>query len=173
MATDEFDKSTEPAGLVRREFLKLLQLLLIGGGAGVCLGQSPEPARSSTSTGHERTNKEENIMEDKLAVLWTSGDRDVALKMVFMYTLNARLNGWWKDITLIVWGPSSKLLSHDTELQDYIARMKEAGVVLRACKACADSYGVSDSLEKLGISVEYMGVPLTEMLKEGYKVVTF
>ena len=27
--------------------------------------------------------------EDKLVVLWTSGDREVALKMAFMYTFNS------------------------------------------------------------------------------------
>ena len=31
----------------------------------------------------------------KLSVLCTSGDRDVALKMVFMYANNAKINGWW------------------------------------------------------------------------------
>ena len=51
----------------------------------------------------------------KLFVLWTSGDREVALKMVFMYTYNAKKYGWWKDITLVVWGPSAKLLSGDKE----------------------------------------------------------
>ena len=55
----------------------------------------------------------------KLAVLWTSGDRDVAIKMVFMYTFNAKKRGWWNDIQFIVWGPSSKLLSEDLEIQDY------------------------------------------------------
>jgi hypothetical protein len=39
---------------------------------------------------------------DKLVVLWTSGDRDVAMNMVFMYTLNAKLAGWWPDVTFIV-----------------------------------------------------------------------
>ena len=39
---------------------------------------------------------------DKLIVLWTSGDRDVALKMVFMYTYNAKKLKWWEDITFIV-----------------------------------------------------------------------
>ena len=43
--------------------------------------------------------------------------------------------------------------------------MKEAGVKLRACKACSDAYGVSTNLEKLGVTVEYMGQPLTELLK--------
>ena len=109
---------------------------------------------------------------DHLVVLWTSGDRDVALKMVFMYTFNAKKRGWWKDVTFIVWGPSSRLLSEDAELQEGIARMKEAGIVLEACKACADQYGVSGSLSEMGIDVKYMGVPLTEYIRQKH-VITF
>ena len=101
-----------------------------------------------------------------LVVLWTSGDREVALKMVFMYTLNSKLKGWWEEVTLIVWGPSAKLLSQDKELQEKIAQMKEAGIVLEACKACSDQYGVSSDLEALGIAVKYMGTPLSGYLKE-------
>ena len=100
-----------------------------------------------------------------LAVLWTSGDREAALKMAFMYTLNAKLKGWWEEVIFIVWGPSARLLSRDRELQERIGQMKEAGVVLEACKACADLYGVSGDLEALGIEVKYMGVTLSEYLK--------
>lgn len=109
----------------------------------------------------------------KLLVVWTSGDREVALKMVFMYTFNAKKQGWWEEIRFLVWGPSSKLLSEDKELQAGIKQMKEAGVELVACKACADLYGVSDKLEALGIEVKYMGVPLTEMLKSDWTTITF
>ena len=118
--------------------------------------------------------KEESAKPSELVVLWTSGDREVALKMVFMYALNSKLKGWWKDVTFIVWGSSTKLISVDTELQACLFEMKEAGVKLRACLACADMYGVSDDLEKLGIEVKYMGQPLTEFLKnDNYKVITF
>jgi hypothetical protein len=52
--------------------------------------------------------------------------------------------------------------------------MKEAGVALFACKACADIYGVSDKLSSLGIDVKYMGVPLTQYLKnKEWVTVTF
>ncbi len=109
----------------------------------------------------------------KLGVLWTSGDRDVALKMVFMYTLYAKQQGWWDEIQLIVWGPSSKLLTEDAELQQEVGKMQEAGVEVVACKACADSYGISDQLEALGIEVKYVGVQLTEMLKGDWVMTTF
>ncbi len=103
--------------------------------------------------------------KDSLIVLWTSGDPEVALKMVFMYTLNCKLQGWWNEVNLIVWGPSAKILSESIQLQKGIQKMKEAGVILEACKACADLYHVSSKLEDLGIDVKYMGQPLTEYLK--------
>ncbi len=110
---------------------------------------------------------------EKLNVLWTSGDREVALKMVFMYTKNSRLKGWWKEVRLIVWGPSAKLLTEDAELQEQIAQIKHVGVEIVACKACADAYGIADALIGMGIEVKYMGEPLTQLLKQDEKLITF
>jgi len=111
---------------------------------------------------------------DELVVLWTSGDREVALKMAFMYTLNSKRFKWgWKNVTLIVWGPSSKLLAEDKELQEHIVDMKEAGVKLQACKKCSDLYRVSDDQRRLGIEVKYMGKPLTDYLRDdNHRVIT-
>jgi hypothetical protein len=109
----------------------------------------------------------------KLFVLWTSGDREVALKMVFMYTYNAKKYEWWDTIRFIVWGPSSKLLAEDIELQEGIKKMKEEGVELYACKACSDLYGVSEKLEELGITVKYIGKDLTDLIQSGWHQLTF
>ena len=110
---------------------------------------------------------------EKLAVVWTSGDREVALKMVFMYVSNAPRFNWWKDITLVVWGPSAKLLAEDQELQDYLKKMIDSGIVIKACKACSDQLGVSEKLTELGVNVKYMGGELTDYIKEGRHVLTF
>jgi len=110
--------------------------------------------------------------KEKLVILWTSGDREVALKMVFMYTFNAQKRAWWKDITLVVWGPSAKLLTEDKELQEYMARILDAGVTVKACKGCADQYGVSERLEELGINVLYIGEELSDYMKEDRKMLT-
>lgn len=104
---------------------------------------------------------------NELYVLWTSGDRETALSMVFMYTFNAKTKGWWEDVTLIIWGSSSKLLAQDQELQGRIGQMIEAGVKVVACIACANMFGVTKILEDLGIEVKGMGDPLTQLLKAG------
>jgi len=108
----------------------------------------------------------------KLIVLWSSADREVALKMVFMYTQNAKIRGWWDDVTLIVWGPSARLLTEDSELQAILQKMAKAGVRLMACKACSDQYGVSEALSALGIEVLYIGETFTRLLKENHRLIT-
>ena len=120
----------------------------------------------------QSSGSKEILASDKLVVLWTSGDREVALKMVFMYTYNAKARGWWEDITLVVWGPSAKLLTEDKELQEYLAKIMEAGVTVKACKGCSDQYEVSEELEELGITVLYIGKELTDYIKEGREILT-
>jgi hypothetical protein len=111
--------------------------------------------------------------EDKLAVLWVSGDRDVAEKSCLMYTHAAKRNGWFDEVVLIVWGSSSRLLAEDVALQEKVKAMQKDGVILEACIACANMLGVTDQLKALGIEVKGMGVPLTEYLKSGYHVLTY
>lgn len=105
-------------------------------------------------------------------ILWTSGDREVALKMVLMYAYNCKKRGWMDTVRLLVWGPSSKLLSEDEELQEQLEGLKEVGVELYACKACAEMYGVSEKLAGLGIDVQYTGKMLAELQQQGWHVLT-
>jgi len=110
---------------------------------------------------------------DKLVVLWTSDNPYVAERVAFMYTHNAKLSGWFKDVTLIIWGPSAKLITENIRLQEQVRQMQKDGVVVEACIACANAYGVADDLRKLGYDVKGMGKPLTDYLKSGAKVLTF
>ena len=111
-------------------------------------------------------------MEDKLNVLWTSGDLVTVEKMVFMYTHNAKLLGWWDEVTLIIWGASTKLAGENKEVQAKIKEMVDTGVKVEACKACADQLGASEVLESIGVDVKYMGEPLTKILKESGTLLT-
>jgi hypothetical protein len=122
---------------------------------------------------HPSGNMNEEKPGDHLLIVWTSSDPEVAHNMVFMYAYNAQKNGWWDQVTLLVWGPSSKLCSEDKEIQESLDKMKEQGVELLACKGCADRIGVSDKLEELGIEVKYTGTYLSDFLKSGKKVITF
>ena len=110
---------------------------------------------------------------DKLVVVWTSGDPYVAERVALMYTHAAKTSGWFKDVTLIIWGPSAKLISENLKLQEKVKAMQKDGVVVEACIACSNAYGITEDLRKLGYDVKGMGKPLTDYLKSGAKVLTF
>ena len=124
------------------------------------------------STGDLRA-QDMNTESNKLAVLWTSGDRDVAEKSCLMYTHAAKRNRWFEEVVLIVWGSSSRLLAEDEALQEKVKAMIEDGVILEACIACSNMLGVTDELVALGIDVKGMGLPLTNYLKSGYHVLSY
>ena len=113
-------------------------------------------------------------MDEKkhLYILWTSGSKITAEKMVFMYAINSLRHGWWEKVTLIIWGASAKLVGEDMAIQKKIQEALEAGVSVTACKACADQLGVSEGLEKLSVEVKYWGAPLTDILANGEKLLT-
>ena len=108
----------------------------------------------------------------KLLILWTTGDKDVALNMVFMYAINSKLKGWWDEVVLLVWGSSSRLASQDKEVQSQIAAALKAGVRMIACKQCAENLHVAEALERLGIEVFYTGQFLTDWLKTGERILS-
>jgi len=109
----------------------------------------------------------------KLHVLWTTGEKDVAIRMVFMYLMNAKANGWWDEINLVIWGPSAKLSSEDEEIQDEIRMCLDSGMTVQACMACTDSYGITKKIIQLGVNVRLMGEPFTEYLQGKDTVITF
>lgn len=122
------------------------------------------------------TNKSDGrppVKIEKLTILWTTEDEETALNMLLMYALKSNLNKWWKECNVITWGPSNKLVCSSLEVQLMIRQIQETGVKFYACKRCAESYGLVEKLESLGIEVKLMGEPLTGYLQDsGYRVIS-
>jgi hypothetical protein len=109
----------------------------------------------------------------KLVMLWISDDIDAAEKMAFMYAHTAKKAGWFQEVTVIIWGPSAKLISENEKLQEKVKAMQADGVKIEACVACARQYGVDGKLRELGYDVKGMGTHLTNYLKSEAKVISF
>ena len=107
---------------------------------------------------------------NKLSILWTSDNKDTFFNMLSMYAINSKVNKWWDEVNVIIWGAPARLTGGDTQVQSEIREMISQGVSVEACKECADNLGVTERLEKLGVNVRYMGLPLTETIKQGQKI---
>ncbi len=111
---------------------------------------------------------------NKLTVLWYSDDPMVAERVALMYTGVAKQFGLFEEVSVIIWGPSAKLVAENEEIQASLKEMMTNGVEVNACVTCANMYGVADQLKELGINVDVMGAPLTNALKaEDTSVLTF
>lgn len=119
-----------------------------------------------------QSEKHENE-PNKLVVVWTSDDPYLAERMVLMYVHAAKNNNWFNEVTLIIWGPSAKMVSENLKIQEKLKAMQIDGVQIQACIACASAYDVVDDLKNLNFEVKGMGKPLTEYLKSNAKVLTF
>ena len=117
--------------------------------------------------------KVQEIIPDKLVVIWTSDDPYVAERVALMYTHAAKKAGWFSEVTLIIWGPSAKLTAENIKIRKKLKAMQNDGIIIEACIVCANEYNVTDELKKLGFDVKGMGKPLTDYLKSGAKVLTF
>ena len=95
---------------------------------------------------------EQQNNKEHLHILWTNADVTTAKLMVMMYARNAMKNGWWKEVTVIVWGATVKLLAENEELQEEL--------------------NLADKMKEIGLDLYKWGPPLTELIKSGAPLLT-
>jgi len=96
-------------------------------------------------------------MDDKLTILWTTGSEVTSTKMMLMYAINSKINGWWNEVNLVIWGESAGLVAENKKVQAHLQDAIDAGTHVEACRACADQLQVTETLAKLGVDVKYYG----------------
>lgn len=114
----------------------------------------------------------EEIRTNNLLVLWTTDNKETVLNMVLMYTLNAKIKGWWDNVALLVWGSSTRLLATDKDIQDYVKKIADAGIRVFICKRCVENINLLTELENLGHEVFYVGEEFSKLIKEGWTVLS-
>ncbi len=108
-----------------------------------------------------------------LVVIWSSSDKEIALKTALAYPLNSKLNGWMQNVTVLVWGPSVQLLAKDKDIQNVFIHMKQAGVTVYVDKKCVDEYQAAKDIEALNLEVRSLGKPLTVFILQRRTILTF
>lgn len=113
-------------------------------------------------------------MADKIFFVVASGDKDVVLEVALFYPLTVAKEGWMKDVKVVLFGPSEDLVARDENVQKRIKRLQEeGGIEIKACKYCSDKSGISEKLEAMGITVEYVSPIMAQWIKDGWANLTF
>lgn len=109
---------------------------------------------------------------NKLNILWTTNNKDTFFNMLSMYAITSTKRNWWESVNLILWGSSVKLVANDTQVQSEIIEMLHSNISVEACKNCCENFGVTSVIEKLGITVRYMGEPFTQYIKNEERILS-
>jgi hypothetical protein len=105
------------------------------------------------------------MKKNELNVLWTNANPVTAEHMVFLYTINAKKRNWFDEVKIIIWGDTARLAAENEVIRSLIKTALSVGVIVEGCLACASALEVKEELEALGVTLAYMGQPLTEILK--------
>jgi hypothetical protein len=109
----------------------------------------------------------------KLVVVWKSAIETDITKFILPYAYNSKLQGWFDEVEVLIWGASQEAVALNPDYMDQIKHMNAEGIKFHACKMCSDSLGVSEILESLGVNVMYTGVYLSDAQKDpDTKVIT-
>lgn len=110
--------------------------------------------------------------DSHLYIVWTTDNPVTAMNMITTYGGNSMKNGWWEEVTIVLWGASQQLVATNAIVSERVHELMDMGVKFSACKRCADDLGVSEILEGMGVEVIYWGAPMTNLLKSGAKILT-
>lgn len=105
--------------------------------------------------------------DEKILILWTTDQIETVEHMLLVYAENAPEYGWFKQVTILVWGASQKLLAENEELQVRVHGLSEDGIKFYACRHCAEELNVIEELETCDLEVIYTGEFLSNWLKSG------
>ena len=106
------------------------------------------------------------MTKNKLLIVWTNGDKEVAMKLPLLYGSVILERGYWEEAHLMIWGPSIKLAAADADVRARLEQMRASGVTMSACVVCSEDYDAVGALEVLGVANVHTGEMLTACLKD-------
>jgi len=110
-------------------------------------------------------------MASKVMVIVSTAEKDKALTGI-MYAVNAQKNKWVDDLKVIFFGPFENLVCDDEEVAQVASRLLDYETPI-ACKFLSDRDGISETLEKMGVNVDYVGALISGYIEEGYTPMVF
>jgi hypothetical protein len=109
---------------------------------------------------------------ERLTILWTNADPLTSHHMVMMYARNAKLNGWFDEVTVVLWGAPQRYVACDEDIRLEMEIAKQAGVKFSACVSCSGRLNLTGELADLGIETVRWGEELSGILKRGEALIT-
>lgn len=108
----------------------------------------------------------------KLVILWTSVSEDNFFNMIVPFALSSQREEWFREVVVVIWGASAQTIAMTPAIKTELGIFINEGIKVKCCLQCADKYGVTNDLEKLGVSIVKMSPIFKNYLLDGARVVS-
>ncbi len=85
--------------------------------------------------------------------------------MLSNYAFNSKINGWWNEVEVMIWGKSAMLTIKDEEVRAELRDMIGQGIKVRVSRECAEKLNATEIFTEMGVEVSFLGEELTRCLK--------
>ncbi len=106
-------------------------------------------------------------MADKTVVIISTAEVEKAYTGM-MYAVNALKQKWMEEVKMIIFGPAENLLLRDSGMQNFLKQYLDQMGEVTACKFIAERDGTTGKIETLGVTVDFVGKMISDLVKDGY-----
>jgi len=111
--------------------------------------------------------QEKSTSPESVTILWSSNDPDVFYNCIMPYYNYSCEKHCWKEMNLLMWGPSVRLLAENQDLQIDLSELISRGLNVKASKYSMDKFKVTEKMSRLGVEALYIEEDITRELKKG------
>lgn len=102
----------------------------------------------------------------KLLIVWKSNNEIDIHNFIVPYAYNSKKHQWFDEVEVLIWGASQEKVLEDTIIQQRVKNLIKNEIKVFACKMCADNINATELLERIGVTVMYTGVYLSDSQKD-------
>ncbi|MFQ5870869.1 MAG: DsrE family protein [Candidatus Geothermarchaeales archaeon] len=116
--------------------------------------------------------------EHRILVVLLTGKSDLfRARQALVFAKNARKVGILQDVRFLFFGPGVELLDTDDpdthEIRKLIEELHQQGITVSACVSNLRQYGLANQARKHDVFAEPASVLISELVRDGYQVITF
>jgi hypothetical protein len=106
------------------------------------------------------------ICMNRLCIVWKSDNPIDIHNFIIPYAYNAKVQEWFDDVHVIIWGASQEIVKEAPLIQERIKNLLKNNIHVYACMMCARNVEATAVLQSIGVDVQYTGDLLSEYLKD-------
>ncbi len=117
-------------------------------------------------------------MADKLLVVILSGQKEeFRARQGLIFAKNAKKLKILDDVKVLLFGPGVEIIrakgEYSEEFQKFLKDLVSEGVLVSACIANVKALGLEEDMKRLDIKAVGAALYISDLVKEGYSVITF